>query len=66
MFYYGYDPTYILVIIGFLITLIAQIFVNSSYKKYKIFHCGPGAAGRNRASGKLFKIFYIFCVRSKI
>ena len=35
MFYYGYDPTYILVIIGFLITLIAQIFVNSSYKKYK-------------------------------
>lgn len=35
MFYYGYDPTYILVVIGFLITLIAQIFVSSSYKKYK-------------------------------
>lgn len=35
MFYYGYDPTYILVVIGFLITLIAQIFVSCSYKKYK-------------------------------
>ena len=37
MYYYGYgiDYTYILVIIGFLITLIAQIFVKSSYSKYK-------------------------------
>lgn len=35
MFYYGYDPTYVLVLIGFIITLIAQFFVSSSYKKYK-------------------------------
>ena len=37
MYYYGYgfDYTYILVIIGFLITLGAQIFVKSSYSKYK-------------------------------
>ncbi len=35
MYYYGYDPTYILVLIGFLITLIAQIYVSSTYKKYK-------------------------------
>lgn len=37
MYYYGYgfDYTYILVIVGFLITLGAQIFVKSSYSKYK-------------------------------
>lgn len=37
MYYYGYglDPTYILVIIGFLITLLAQLFIKSSYSKYK-------------------------------
>ena len=35
MYYYGYDPTYIFVFIGFLITLIAQIYVNVSYRKYK-------------------------------
>ena len=34
-YYYGIDYTYILVLIGFLITFLAQIFVNSSYKKYK-------------------------------
>lgn len=35
--YYGYsfDPTYIFVIIGFGITLLAQVWVNSSYSKYK-------------------------------
>ena len=37
MYYYGYgfDYTYLLVIVGFLITLGAQIFVKSSYSKYK-------------------------------
>ena len=45
MFYYGYDPTYILVIIGFLITFIAQIFVNSSYKKYKKVNVKSGLKG---------------------
>lgn len=35
MYYYGFDYTYILVIIGFLITLGAQIFIKSSYNKYK-------------------------------
>ena len=45
MFHYGYDPTYILVIIGFLITLIAQIFVNSSYKKYKKVNVKSGLKG---------------------
>lgn len=45
MYYYGYDPTYILVLIGFLITLIAQIFVSSSYKKYKKVNTKSGLQG---------------------
>ena len=32
---YYYDPTYILVIIGAIITLIAEIGVKGSYSKYK-------------------------------
>ena len=36
MYYYGgIDYTYILVLIGFLITFIAQIYIKSSYNKYK-------------------------------
>ena len=36
MFYYYYfDPTYVLVLIGLVITIIAQIFVSTSYNKYK-------------------------------
>ncbi len=35
MFYYYFDPTYTLVLIGLVITLIAQIFVSTSYSKYK-------------------------------
>ena len=30
---YYYDPTYILVVIGFIITLIAEIGVKGSYSK---------------------------------
>ena len=34
MYYYGgIDYTYILVLIGFLITFIAQIYIKSSYNK---------------------------------
>lgn len=45
MFYYGYDETYILVLIGFVITLIAQIFVSNSYKKYKKINTKSGLQG---------------------
>ncbi len=47
MYYYGYgfDYTYILVIVGFLITLIAQIFVKSSYSKYKKITIKSGLDG---------------------
>ena len=43
MFYY--DQTYILVLIGFGITLLAQIFVSSSYKKYKKIETKSGLQG---------------------
>ena len=35
MFYYYFDPTYVLVLIGLVITIVAQIFVSTSYSKYK-------------------------------
>ena len=47
--YYGYDWTYILVIIGTIITLIAQFFVNSSYNKYKQRMNSNGITGREVA-----------------
>ncbi len=43
--YYYYDPTYVLVLIGFLITLIAQIFVKASYSKYKKIETKSGLQG---------------------
>jgi Zn-dependent membrane protease YugP len=47
--YYSYDWTYILVIIGTIITLIAQFFVNSSYNKYKQRMNSNGITGREVA-----------------
>ena len=35
MYGYYYDPTYILVLIGLIITLGAQALVNGNYNKYK-------------------------------
>ena len=50
MYYgYGYDGTYILVIIGAVITLIAQFFVNSSYNKYKQRSNNSSITGREVA-----------------
>lgn len=50
MYYgYSYDWTYILVIIGTIITLIAQFFVNSSYNKYKQRINSTGITGREVA-----------------
>lgn len=45
MYYYSYDWTYILVILGFLITLVAQLFVKSSYSKYKKIATKSGLDG---------------------
>lgn len=47
MYYYGFgfDPTYILIIIGLGISLIAQFFVSSSYRKYKKIDTKSGLEG---------------------
>ena len=46
MYYsYYYDSTYILVIIAFFITMFAQIWVNSSYNKYKHRDSNRGIKG---------------------
>lgn len=46
MYYYGgIDYTYILVLIGFLITFIAQIYIKSSYNKYKKINTKSGMDG---------------------
>ncbi|MBR3661030.1 MAG: zinc metallopeptidase [Bacilli bacterium] len=42
---YGFDYTYVLVIIGFLITLIAQLYIKSSYSKYKKINTKSGLDG---------------------
>lgn len=50
MYYsYYYDYTYILVVIGFVITLIAQFMVNSRYSKYSKLDSSRGVTGREVA-----------------
>ena len=50
MYYsYGYDPTYILVIIGLLITLVAQAWVSGSYSKYKKISNSSNITGKEVA-----------------
>ena len=50
MYYgYGYDWTYILVIIGGIITILAQALVNSSYNKYKLVRENRGVTGKEVA-----------------
>ena len=44
-YYYGFDPTYFLVIIGLVITIAAQIFVSTSYSKYKKVKTKSGLEG---------------------
>lgn len=48
---YGYyfDPTYILVIIGLALTLMASALVNSTYAKYKKVHSMSGMTGAQAA-----------------
>ena len=44
-YYYGFDYTYVLVLIGFAITFFAQIYVKSSYSKYKQVKTKSGLDG---------------------
>ena len=47
--YYGYDPTYILVIIGAILSMIASSFVQSTYSKYSRVHSRTGMTGAQAA-----------------
>ena len=51
LMYYGYyfDPTYILVFIGLLLTLMASALVNSTYAKYKQVRSMSGMTGAQAA-----------------
>lgn len=49
MFYYYYDPTYILIIIGALICLAAQAKVKSTYSAYSKVRNARGFTGRDAA-----------------
>lgn len=42
MFYYGLDPTYVLVIIAFLLTMFASFGVKSTFNKYNDVHSSRG------------------------
>ena len=49
MYYYGFDPTYILVIIGIIITMWAQTKMKSTYAKYAQVRSMSGMTGREVA-----------------
>lgn len=48
-FFYYFDPTYILVVIGLLITVWAQISVQSTFEKYSHVRISRGITGRDAA-----------------
>lgn len=50
-----YDATYLLVIVAFVITTIAQLKVSSNYNKYKQIACAKGVTGREVARDILDK-----------
>ena len=48
-FFYYFDPTYILVVIGLLITVWAQISVQSTFSKYSHLKISRGLTGADAA-----------------
>ena len=49
LFNYYFDPTYVLVIIGFIFTMIAQFGVTSTFNKYRDVHNRYGLTGAEAA-----------------
>lgn len=49
-FYYYFDPTYILVLIGAIISMIASGMVQSAYSKYSQIRCMAGLTGADVAN----------------
>ncbi len=50
MYYYGFDPTYFLVIIGAILSLAASARVNSTYSKYSRVRSHSGMTGAEAAT----------------
>ena len=49
--YYMFDPTYVLIIIGVLISLGASAKLRSTYQQYAGVHSRCGMTGRKRPGG---------------
>lgn len=49
-YYYGFDPTYILVIIGAVICMLASSNVNNTYRKYAKIRSRSGMTGAEAAA----------------
>lgn len=49
MFFYGYDPTYVLVIAAFFLTLFASFGVKSTFSKYDKVYSSRGITGERAA-----------------
>lgn len=62
MYYYYYDPTYILIIIGFAITLFASFRVKHTYKKYSRVASRTGLTGA-QAADRILRNSGIYDVR---
>lgn len=61
-FGFYFDPTYILVLIGIIITLMAQFMVNSRFKKYSNVRCSSGLTGA-MAADRILRAQGIYDVR---
>ena len=48
--YYGFDPTYILVVIGAVLTMIVQAYLNSTFNKYQKVNSKSGIDASRAAS----------------
>ena len=62
MFYYYYDPTYLLVLIGALICILASARVNSVFRRYSQVRSHAGMTGREAAE-KILRANGIYDVR---
>lgn len=62
MFYYYYDPTYLLVLIGALICILASARVNSVFRRYSQVRSHAGMTGREAAE-KILRTNGIYDVR---
>ena len=61
-FYYGFDPTYVLVLIGLVLSLMASAKVNSTYARYSMERSLSGRTGA-QAAQRILSMAGIYDVR---